>query len=204
MPIADDLVAAFKPWMTSDLETYLRVVGSMFSGIEELTEGADGLWTILDPDLAPVEVLPYLAQYVGETLPMGLSEPAMREWIKDAPNQIRGTFQSVIRAAQRTLEGQRTVQIRERYGADDLDDPDRLVINTYVSETPFPASVRADLDTVVPGDIELVYSTLTGQTWQDVRDAYDSWQEVADDTDTWEDLRAPMPGFTTYTRPRPW
>ena len=208
MSVAEDLVEAFQPWMTPDLQDYLEAIGSMFSEVEEITQGMEGdeepLWTLLDPDLCPAKCLPYLAQYIGERLPLGIIEPAAREWIKDAPNSRRGTIQSIIRAAQRSLTGLRTVQIRERAGIGGTDNADRIVVVTYEAETPSESAVRIDLDTVVPGDLELVYSVEVGQSWQDVDDTYATWADVAADNDNWQELRAPMPGHTTYTRPRPW
>lgn len=203
--ISDSLVDAFRPWITPDLEIYLRAVGSMFATVEQLTEGGeDGLWSLFDPDLCPAFALPYLAQYVGEILPVGISEPAAREWIKDAPNQRRGTVMSIVRVAQRSLTGERTVQIIERAGVGGTDDPDRIIIHTYTSETPSPSSVLSDLDDAVPADIWIVYQTIDGQTWADVDAAYATWAAVDIDVANWEELRSPTPGFTAWTRPRSW
>jgi hypothetical protein len=120
MSIAEDLNEAMLPWLTPDLEDYNNAIGWMFHTVEQWfdEDDEDGNWAmLLDPDLCPVEALPYLAQYVGERLPTGISEPLAREWIKDAPNQLRGTAYSIFRAAQRTLIGSRTVQIIERSAA---------------------------------------------------------------------------------------
>ncbi len=53
MSIADDLVAAHAPWLTPDLETYLRSIGEMFAEVEMYafdTEDAEGWEVLFDPD----------------------------------------------------------------------------------------------------------------------------------------------------------
>lgn len=206
MSVAEDLVAAFQPWLTPDLEDYLTAIGGMFSEVElyAIDEDNDELgWAILlDPDRAPVAALPYLAQYVGERLPVGLDEVGMREWIKDSPNQRRGTIESIVRVAQRYLTGQRTVAISERSGTD-VNPEDYLIVQTYTSETPNPALTFADLRRdAVPADIVLTHNVMEGQAWQQVKDDNATWQVVKDSFPTWEDLRVQMPGFTVWTRPR--
>jgi hypothetical protein len=204
--VAEDLVAAFEPWLTPDLKDYLTAIGGMFSEVElyAIDEENDELgWAILlDPDRAPVQALPYLAQYVGERLPVGLDEAGMREWIKDSPNQRRGTIESIVRVAQRYLTGQRTVAISERSGTD-VNPEDYLIVQTYTSETPNPALTYADLRRdAVPADIVLTHNVMEGQAWQQVKTDNASWQVVKDSFPTWEDLRVQMPGFTVFTRPR--
>lgn len=133
MSVADDLVAAFAPWMTDDLEAYLRTIGEMFAEVEMYSDDSEEFegWTILlDPDRCPVAALPYLAQFVGERLPKGLAEAAQRQWIKDAPNQRRGTVSSIVRAAARRLTGAQLVTVIERDGG-----PDKLSVITYDKDT---------------------------------------------------------------------
>lgn len=203
MSVAEDLVAAFQPWLTPDLEDYLTAIGEMFSETELYAlDGEFGWGILLDPDRAPVKALPHLAQYVGERLPVGLDEIGMREWIKDAPNQRRGTIESVVRVAQRYLTGQRTVQIRERSGAG-ADPEDYITVQTYTAETPDPALTERDLRRdAIPGDIVLTYNVQEGQSWADVAVASATWAAVAATYSSWQEVRAQMPGYTTFTRPR--
>lgn len=205
MSVADDLVAAFEPWLTPDLESYLRTIGGMFSQVEMFVEDTDELegWSILlDPDLCPAWALPYLAQYVGERLPVGIDEAMAREWIKDAPNQRRGTVSSIVRTAQRTLTDPRHVVIVERDGVGGADDPGRVTVMTYISETPNGEVVRADLERdVIPFDIELNYQTVPGQPWSSITGM--SWREVMNTYPSWSDVAEAQTGFTTYSRPRP-
>lgn len=202
MSIADDLVAALKPWLTDDLETYLRAIGEMFTDVElyAMAEEDDQGWVILfDPDQCPAPALPYLAQYVGERLPVGISDAAAREWIKDAPNQRRGTPMSIFYAAQRKLTGSRLVAMRERDGGD----PEKLTVVTYTAETPDPAGTLADLRDVVPYDVDLTYSVLDGQDWGGVSTTFATWAAVDAAYATWADAAADLTGSSTFSRPVP-
>ena len=206
MAIADDLRYAFAPIMTPDLGDYLDAIAEMFSEVELYAFAEDdelGWAILLDPDLCPAPALPYLAQYVGERLPQGIEEVMAREWIKDAPNQRRGTLMSIVRAAQRTLIGQRTVSIKERAGPGDTDDGDHLMVITYTVETPNPAAVLADLRTVVPADVVLNYEVRVGQTWAQAATGKANWTAVATAWPTWEQVRNVRVGFDDFTRPRP-
>jgi hypothetical protein len=212
MSLADRLVERHEVWLTPDLETFLRSIASMLEEVEAfafdvLDENGDPTydgWTaLLDPDRAPAKALPYLAQYVGERLPVGISEAAAREWIKDAPNQRRGTPLSIFQAAQRKLTGQRRVSMIERYGPAGVDDPDWLTVITYTSETPDVDGTVADLFSVMPADIILQYEVRAGQSWADVKLAYATWNAVAAHYPTWGDVTIDIVGVSTYERPVP-
>lgn len=201
MSFADDYVAAFEPWSTSDLVDYLGAIASMFATVElyAFDTADDEGWTILfDPARCPFEALGYLAQYVGETLPVGIDEVGAREWIEDAPNQLRGTNYAIFRAAQRKLTGQRTVTLVENDGA-----VDALTVITYTGDTPDPAGTLADLLDVVPADTVLTYNTQDGQSWSDVATTYATWADVLAAKPTWEDVRTTIPSGSSFSRPRP-
>lgn len=201
MSIADDLVAAHTPWLTPDLETYLRAIGGMFSEVElyAILGDDDQGWVVLfDPDQCPARALPYLAQYVGERLPVGLDEPHQREWIKDAPNQRRGTPLSIFQAAQRKLTGSRLVAMRERDG-----DVDHLTVVTYTAETPDSAGTLQDLRDVVPHDVILTYNVLAGEDWGGVNLDHATWAAVDSAFPTWADVAAALSGAVTFSRPVP-
>lgn len=195
MSLADDYVAALAPWLTPDLETYLRAVGSMFEEVELYSEDAEqpGWENLLDPDTCPAPALPYLAQYVGERLPFGLTEAQQREWIKDAPNQQRGTVSSLVRAAQRKLTGSRLVTVIERDGG-----PDNVTVITYTAQTPDSNAVVRELVTVFPLDMTLTYVVHPGQTWSQVQLTYATWGAIPAGM-TWADLEAATPAGS-YSR----
>lgn len=199
---ADDAVAAIAPWWTEDHETYIRALMVMTEQIQlfvdDQDDGTPGWSIMLDPDTCPVYALPYLAQWVGERLPTGLSEADARAWIQAAPNQWRGTPYSVARAAQRWLTGQRYVQIRERSHLDGTPDPDYLAVQTFTSQTPDPDRVLAELRVAVPADIVLDYQVTLGATWEDIHLAYADWDAVQADIPTWSEAYGHTEGFISW------
>jgi hypothetical protein len=202
MSFADDYVERLEPWLTPDLETYLRAICEMFGEVELLAFETDDTeaWEILfDADRIPAKGLPYLAQYLGERLPEGISEPLAREWLNDNPNRYRGTPYSIFRAAQRHLTGDRLVLMSERdNGTGPNTDPETLLVRTLVSQTPSLAQTEADIQSVLPADVILDYDALPGQTYGDVDAAfasytaldaaYGSYAEMASDTPAWPSL----------------
>lgn len=207
MSIADDLTAAFEPWINDELEDFLRTAGEMFEQVEELAFDPDdgdrvGWEILLDPATSPIYALQYLAQFTGERLPKDLAitnEALAREWLVDQPASRRGTVESIIRTAQRTLTGQRTVVLHTR-----TPDEDSIAVETLVSETPDAAVVAANLRRdAVPADIVMTHSTITGQTLNDVNAGFADLNAV---NAAYPDLNAvasDVPAGTTYTRPLP-
>ena len=204
--LTTNLQQAMAPYMTPDLQIYLNAITQIWDELDSYV-GFDleeyGWSALLDPDLCPAPALPYLAQYVGERLPEGIEESMAREWIKDAPNQRRGTLMSIVRAVQRTLEGSRTVSIVERSGTGQTHPEDYLTVMTYTDETPNSAWVYADLRTVVPADIDFSYNVLPMLNWAQVKADNATWQVLKDKYTSWVDLRTAKSGYSTWTRPRP-
>lgn len=209
MTWADDAVDAVAPWWTLDLETYVRSVMTIFAETELFASDmldADGNltfagWSILlDPDRIPAYGLPYLAQWVGERLPLGLAEADARQWIKDAPNQWRATPYSVARAAQRQLTGSKLVMIRERSHLDLTPDSDYIAVQTFTANTPNPAAVLMELRKVIPADIVLDFQTVAGATWADVAIGFSTWAALSSSYSTWADVQGITAGFVAWTR----
>ena len=202
------MVGETEPYWTPDLIDYLHAIGSMFEQVDELVlflEDERGWQIMLDVDETPARALPHLAMYVGEQLPAGIDEVMQREWIRDHPNMQRGTLDSIIRAAQRTLIGDRRVMIVERAGDTSAPNPeDYLAVRTYTADTPDPTAVLRDLRTVVPADIVLDYSSVAGQTWHQAQTTWGpTWTNVQAHYPTWQALMDDKSGFTTWQRPRP-
>lgn len=92
----------------------------------------DPSWSALfDVDRCPAPFLPWLAQLVGERVPVGEGETAARDRIRTPQGIVRGTLPGIVAAAQRTLSGAKTVLLIERDGS-----PYRLTVVTRKSETP--------------------------------------------------------------------
>lgn len=194
----ETLAAIHALWLeygVDPLEDYLRTIGEMFTEVELYafdTDEEEGWTILLDVDRCPYEALPYLAQYVGERLPPGLTDAAARQWIRDAPNQERGTISSIVKAAKRYLTGPQLVTLIERDG-----DPDAITVVTYTAQTPNQALVARELETVVPADITLNYIVSAGQTWSQVQVTHATWNSITDgDPATWADLMAATPDGT--------
>jgi hypothetical protein len=206
MPIADDLPLQLAPWLTDDLGDYAAVLGGMFAEVESYCEDEDGgpaAWSAaINPDLIPAKGLPYLAQWIGERLPTGISEPEARQWIKDAPNQRRGTLEAIARAAERKLTPgtSQTVSIRERHKLDGTADIDMIAILTFADETPSTGAVLAEMRSVAPWDVVIDYGTSTITTWSIVVAAYANWGAMKAAMATWGSVTVARVGYVTWSR----
>ena len=208
MGVADNLVAAMQPWIKQgpDLEGFLRAYASMGAQVElyacDQDDGTPGWAIIFDPDRCPLEALPYAAQYVGEILPLGISEEKARQWLKDSPNYQRGTQRSIARAAQRSLTGSGTVMILERIMPDGTPDPDgdNFTVITYTSETPRPDQVWEDLQDVILDDMLCNYIVSDGATWLELEVGSPSWATLEATYSTCGDMHGATPGASVWTR----
>jgi len=210
MSVADDLTEALG-WMidqnSPDLATYATAIGLMFNPVEtyaaDQDDGTLGWSILLDVSKCPVEALPYLAQYIGERLPDGLSEADQRTWIINAPNQYRGTPLSIVRAAQRWLTGQRMVQIQERWnGPGSTTDIDHITVIVFADACPDPGKVQAELRKAVPADIVLDFTVSSGQTWLGVLNSHgtnSTWTQVLSVNQTWAQIKGAQTGFILWT-----
>ncbi len=153
-------------------------------------------WALVyDLDNAPVEWLPWLAQWVGVRIPAGLDEVSTRLRIAETDGFNRGSVGAIMGAARQHLTGTRTVLLRERYDASDplVDSAYHLLVNTYASETPDPALVLEALIAQKPAGIILTYEAVDGQDYQQVVDTFATYQDVKDAYPTYADLRNATP-----------
>jgi hypothetical protein len=211
MTVADDLVSALMPWYTTDLEGYLRAIGTMFDQVEtyvydQVDDDGNVLepgWSVLlDPDVAPSEALPYLAQWVGERLALGTSDDAARIQIKATPNQLRGTPGSIAVTAQATLVGNKTVYMYERHTPAGVLNADELTIVTLSGETPSSARTLKAILSVTPADIHVNYSVNTIATWTLIHSSFASWTAMLAADATWNDVATTVPtpvGWSVWT-----
>lgn len=149
------------------LAYYCGALGAMFQlvddyGRDQVVNGkiAPGWSQLLDINRAPTEALPWLAQFVGATLPVSASDAAMRAQLLSVPGWRRGTPAAMVAAAQATLTGNKTVTMIERAG-----DAYTVVVITKASETPDVEETYAALLSQKPGGIILVYENIDGQTY---------------------------------------
>jgi hypothetical protein len=187
-------------YSTPDLDDYALTIGEMldeFDAYVGLEDEELGWSRLLDVDECPVNGLPYLAQFLGENLPAGVTETNARQWISDHPNARRGTVSSIIGTARRSLTGTRLVAIRERDG-----DSDHIAVRTLVPQTADAVLVESDLlYEAVPADIAMDYDVFTGAIWGDVHAGYASWNAVRLANANWAQVLATLAGYTLYTSP---
>jgi hypothetical protein len=208
--VASELKADLAPQLTPDLSDFFDALGAMFSPVElyaldDPNGDGNGGWSILlDVDRTPYpDGTAYLAQWIGEKMPQGISEEDARNWIVDGPNQRRGTVVSIARAAQRSLTGDKIVQVLERTMPDGSPDPngDHFTIVTYNDQTPNPEQVWQDLLTVIPADMVCNYETEDGPKWLDIQQNYATWGDVSAAFPTWGAVRGFRPGSGVWDRP---
>jgi len=131
---AERLWSSLGPWMRADgedtgwalltlCEGFIGQAQSILSIVEDDDDGNPGWSSVMDVDRAPVEWLPWLAQFVGVRMVAGLDEAAMRLRIRSADGFDRGTPESIKAAARQFLIGPdgthdtATVDLIERHGS---------------------------------------------------------------------------------------
>ena len=168
MSVLDDLRYSLAPISTPDLDEYLQAIAAMYGQVEQYSlDGVDengdelpGYGIVFDVALCPAEALPYLAMFVGETLPTTASDADARARIVGQPTRRRGTPAGITAAARDTLTGTRSVFFEERSADACPTDPAYgLLIRTNASETPDPAATEAAIRSNIPGGIVLLYIT---------------------------------------------
>jgi phage tail-like protein len=130
----EDIIAAYLPAVLRQdafLSNFLRV----FDSIERpLLQMLDAIDCYFDPALTRVELLPWLATWVGEDLPETWSASARRALIKEAASihRARGTKAGLKRALE--LVSGRKVLLTENTAGLRLDGDAQLGINTSLQD----------------------------------------------------------------------
>lgn len=193
------------PILTPDLQTYALAIASMWAQTDQYLEDPDNdivaFQAMFDVDIAPFEALPWLAQCVGERIPVGYDDQQARDWIRNSPKWIRGTPQGIWNAVKRVLAPGAVMQMRERWNANTgAADPDWISIFTWADQTPDVNLVEQALRRNVPADILYYYATQTSVTWGALTAAASSWAALnADYGPAWSDVRGATPGFTSWS-----
>ncbi|MCA1781809.1 MAG: phage tail protein [Dermatophilaceae bacterium] len=148
--------------------------------VEQLSRDTDdypGWAKIVDIDTVPAEALGWLAQFIGVTLPTGLSEEAQRIRITEAAGWKRGSLSAIQGAARLSLTGTRRVDIFEQDGS-----PYHFRVRTYLSETPNPSQVVADVQALKPAGLTFEHEVQAGLMWEETTGTW-----AAPDIVAWED-----------------
>jgi|SRR4051812_29753270 hypothetical protein len=143
-------------------------IGRIFLELQEVFDpddpGLPPVAPILSVDLCPDWALPWLAQFVGVQLPVGIAPDAAREAIRSVAGWSRGTPAALRAAAAFFLTGDKTVYFRERDGGNAY----VLEVVTITAETPDPAQVLAALTAQKPGGIVMTYRTVEGWDYEQI------------------------------------
>lgn len=205
MTIATDWPTQLIPLtnQSPDMVGYVAAIASMWDEVEQYFADPDNgvvSWqALMDVDIAPLAALTWLAQCVGERLPVGLTADASRAWIYEAPNWSRGTEAGIVSAVKRLLTGTQTVQYGSRIMLDGTPNPDYIAIVTYASETPDEQSVRNTLRHYVPFDIVWQYEVLEQATWELVQAGMADWTQLEQTYGpTWQDVSGAKPGYNVW------
>lgn len=200
---AEELYAALEPAFTDGDEDrdwpLLRLLTAICAGDlakihEWVTDNGDapGWQILLDPDLAPPEVLPWLAQFDGAVLRPDMDTEARRNAIKTPEAFGRGTLEAIKSVVARRLTGTKSVIVTERYTGNAW----RLRIETIEAETPDPAAIEADLlEQQKPIGILLFFNTRVVWDWGEAKESVEhpTWGDVKADFATWFDYRTNEP-----------
>jgi hypothetical protein len=203
MTIALDWPTQLQPIWTDDLGDYVAAIATMWNEVEQYDADPDNdvvAWqALLDVDIAPLAALPWLAQCVGDRVPVGLDEDAARDWVRASPNWSRGTPQGIADGVKRLLTGTQTVQFGVRMKLDGSPHDDYIAIITYATETPDPQRVRNELRRTVPADIVWEYDVIDAATWTLVEAGMADWVELQTTYGPrWHDVAGAKPGFNVF------
>lgn len=139
-----------------------KALGPLFDLVRDTDDGL-GWSAVLDPDRAPVWALPWLGNFVGVTLPPGLTEAQQRARLVNPPAFNRGTSDGMAVAARQTLTGNQYVFLKEREGS-----PYRVTIVTRTSETPDPAATLVAAKGQKPASLILTHVITAVRTYLEV------------------------------------
>lgn len=170
-------------------------VARLHTYVTDQADGTPGWVILLDPDTAPAETLPWLAQFVGATLRPDMTEAQQRAAIKQPEAFGRGTRGAIIAVAKRHLTAGKRVILDERSdGEIGVDKPWQMRIRTLLVETPDPAATEDEIRAEQkPIGIVLSYAAVAVQTWGDVETGFANWGAVKANYATWHDVLVDLP-----------
>lgn len=116
-----------------------------------------GWANVMDIDVVPATGIAWLAQFVGVSIPGGLTEVQQRQRATETAGFRRGTRAAIEGAARVHLTGAQQVITYERD-----DSPYHLTVRTYLAETPNAAKVAAALAEQKPAGLIITHQVATG------------------------------------------
>jgi hypothetical protein len=168
-------------------------LGEVLEQVGEIADPEDPyppMAPLLSAELCPAWALPWLAQFVGVSIPVGATEQQARDIVTDVAGFKRGTPAAMRAAAGLFLTGEKTVFFRERDGS-----PYRIEVVTLTSETPDPAKVLNALLLQKPGGLVLSFRQVEGWDYQELESGGpDPYSTLATTYLTYSKLRENTPG----------
>lgn len=195
---ADSLYDAVLPlaWLDASvgyaLAQFCASIGVMFQDVDDVardTAEGPGWSAVVDLTRCPDAWLPWLAQFVGVTVPPGAPADEQRAWIARTDGFRRGTVDALRAATQLHLTDSRTVIFTERLEGDAY----VLGVRTLTTETPDEAQTLADILAQKPGGIVLDYDTVAGPTYDVIRVAVATYDDLRAEFATYAEMRTTMP-----------
>lgn len=186
------------------LKRYLSGIGYTLGEVYTLidrfsyTPPDDGVATdtseLVDPYLANVEWLPWLAQLVGVKVKVTANEADWRAAIASAVSGTKaGTKQAIVEAAQTVLTGSKVVYIYDHSNATDgIGNGDQwdVLITTLEEETTSDPVAAVLLAGAKPAGINLTHMYY-GATWDTIESELPTWNDW--EGKTWEDIETLIP-----------
>jgi hypothetical protein len=201
--IANLWPAQLAPVQTDDLDAYTAAIAAMWAQTDLFLADPDNdvvdYQALVDVDLAPTWALPWLAQLVGERIPVGYTDTQARDWIRNSPKWIRGTPAGIWNAVKRVLLPGASMQMRERWNPNtSTADPDWISILTWATQTPDQNLVLQVLRREVPADIMFGYTMQTAATWGSFTGTVANWAAMKTTYPTWAAVQGATPGYVTW------
>jgi hypothetical protein len=167
-----------------------QAVGTMWQDMEEIIrdELADpddpnpggitpGYGTVMDVDEAPESWLPWLAQFVGVTIPQGLIREQMENLILGVGGMWRCTPKAIEEAVRTTLTGEKHLLMVERFEGKAY----KVLIVTFKKQTPHEAETKRIAEEAMPGGTFVVYVCVEGWTYQELKETVKTYQQLKEE-----------------------
>jgi hypothetical protein len=165
MTTASRIADAVGPTVASN-DTARDLIAALAEGqscVDVLIRPADGAdpADLLDPDTAPVWLLPLLVAMSGSRIdPSRWDEQKVRDRIMNTPARKRGTPAAIRSRLEGVLTGSKSYNLVERDG-----DPAHLRVEVYESQTPSVEAVREAVLREKPLGLKLFVDVFSGATY---------------------------------------
>jgi len=183
-PFSDGVAASLAPWNdeAGQFEAFNRALGSMFDqvtlivqdvGSPDVAATFTACWsTLLDPDACPDQFLPFLALFVGVSIPQGASAAAARAMIYARSGWSRGTPAAIVAAAQQYLSGSQSCVIEERTAVNGSEDAYHFCLIVLTSQVTNAENLTAAVNLVRPAGVEWTLIQVAAWTIGEMEAAY--------------------------------